>query len=145
MARRVEKHTSRIRLFLVDDEAAVRRGLELLLSHEPNLEVCGSAGSLTEALQQILLLKPDLAVVDLRLRHGDGLKLIRKLRRSVPGLKLLVFSMHQEPSLAEAALRAGADGYVTKNEGTEKLVEAVACVMAGKPYVTLSDRLGPER
>ncbi len=146
MARKAQHHTARTRLFLVDDEPAVRRGLQVLLDHEPDFEVCGAAESIGDALKQILLCEPDIAVVDLRLRRGNGLTLIRRLRQSCPRVKVLVFSMHDELSTAEAAFRAGADGFVAKYEGSEKLFEAIACLMAGKSYVTpsLAARIRPD-
>jgi DNA-binding NarL/FixJ family response regulator len=125
-------------VFLVDDEPAVRRGLELLLGREPGLLVCGSAATAAEALAAILTLEPDLVVVDLRLKNDHGCRLLRQLRRRCPRLKLLVFSLHDQPSFALAALRAGAHGYVTKEEGTEKLLEAIELLTAGKSYVTPS-------
>ena len=145
MARRPNRATPRTRVFLVDDEPAVRRGLELLLGRDPRLLVCGSASTAAEALKSIQTLEPDLVVVDLHLDNGHGYKLLRQLRRCCPRLRLLVFSLQDRPSLAMAALRAGADGYVTKEEGTEKLLEAIALLVAGQTYVSaaVAGRLPP--
>ena len=138
VARKTDNATSKTRVFLVDDEPAVRRGLELLLGREPSLYVAGSAATATEALTAILTLDPDLVVVDLRLENDHGCRFLRQLRRRCPRLKLLVFSLHDQPSVALNALRAGADGYVTKEDGPEKLIEAIALLSAGKSYVTPS-------
>ena len=136
MARKMESPTAKARLFLVDDEPAVRKGLELLLGGRPDLEVCGEAESGAEALALIPRVKPDLVVVDLTLKGSDGLELMRRLRQSRPELKLLVFSMHNQLSYVRTAFEAGAQGYVAKDEGTEKLLEAIEALLAGKCYVT---------
>jgi DNA-binding NarL/FixJ family response regulator len=128
--------SSKIRVFLVDDHPIVRRGFQLLLGMEPDLTVCGEADSGPAALQKILTTKPDVAIVDLSLKGGNGLELIKQLRAHGLKLKLLVFSMRDEGLYAERALRAGADGYVTKEEGTEQAVKAIRLLMEGKRYLT---------
>ena len=130
---------SRVRVFLVDDHPIVRRGFQLLLSLEPDLMVCGEADNGPAALQQILALKPDVAIVDLSLKGSNGLELIKQLRAQSLKLKLLVFSMRDEGIYAERAMRAGADGYITKEEGTEKAIQAIRLLMQGKRY--LSDKV----
>jgi DNA-binding NarL/FixJ family response regulator len=134
---------SKIRVFIVDDHPIVRRGFQLLLSLEPDLTICGEADSGPQALQEILALKPDLAIVDLSLKGGSGLELIKQLRAHALKLKLLVFTMRDEGVYAERALRAGADGYITKEEGAEKAVEVIRLLMQGKRYVSdkLADRM----
>ncbi len=114
----------------------VRRGLQVLLEREPGFEVCGQATTQKEALKEILASKPDLAILDLRLREGDGLELIRELRAFGSRCRLLVFSMHTEVGRVLAALRNGADGYVTKEEGSEYLIQAVYALMQGKSFLT---------
>ncbi len=126
----------RTRVFLVEDEPAVRRGLELLLNREPDLEVCGHAARQSDALAQILASKPDLAILDIRLEEGGGLDLVKELRRFGATLKLIVFSMHAQSSQVRAALSAGANGYVTKEEGSENLIQAIRTVLEGKPFLT---------
>lgn len=127
---------SKTRVFLVDDHPIVRRGFQLLLGMEPGLTVCGEADSGPAALQKILALKPDVAIVDLSLKGGSGLELIKQIRAQALKLKVLVFSMRDEGIYAERALRAGADGYITKEEGTEKAIEAIRLLMQGKRYVS---------
>jgi len=124
--------TSKVRVFLVDDHPIVRRGFQLLLSVEPDLMVCGEADSGPAALSKILALKPDVAIVDLSLKTSSGLDLIRQLHAQCPKVKMLVFTMRGEAIFAERALRAGAHGYITKDEGTEKAVEAIRLLMQGK-------------
>ena len=124
------------RIFLVDDHPIVRRGLQLLISLERDLMVCGEAESAPVAVEKVLALKPDLVVVDLALKAGSGLELIKQLRSQHSKLKLLVFSMRDEGIYAERALRAGANGYITKEEGTEKAQEAIRVILQGKNYVS---------
>ncbi len=127
------------RVFLVDDHPIVRRGFQLLIGLEPDLMVCGEADSGPAALERILAVKPDVAIVDLSLKASSGLELIKQLRAQGLALKLLVFTMREEGIYAERALRAGADGYITKEEGTEKAIAAIRLLMEGKRYV--SDKL----
>ena len=136
MARLQDNPPPQIRLFLVDDEPMVRKGLRLLFGVEPSLAVCGEAENEHDALERILALQPDLAVVDLGLKLGDGLSLIKQLHQLCPALKILVFSMHDQVHFTTAAFAAGAHGYVVKEEGTERLLEAIQVIMAGERYLS---------
>lgn len=127
---------SKVRLFLVDDEPQVRRGVEILLGARAGLELCGSAESVAAALQLIPQREPDLVLVDLALKGDDGFELIRRLRQLRPRLKLLVFSMHNEPFHVLQAFEAGAHGYVPKDEGPERLLEAIDTLLAGRCYIS---------
>ncbi|HEY9174709.1 MAG TPA: response regulator transcription factor [Verrucomicrobiae bacterium] len=124
------------RVFLVDDHPIVRRGLQLLISLEPDLMVCGETESAPVAVEKVQALKADLVVVDLALKTGSGLELIKQLRSQHSKLKILVFSMRDEGIYAERALRAGANGYITKEEGTEKALEAIRIILQGRSYVS---------
>jgi DNA-binding NarL/FixJ family response regulator len=128
--------SKKIRVFLVDDHPIVRRGFQLLLSLEKDLAVCGEAVGAPEALQKILALKPDVAIVDLSLKSSSGLDLIKQIRQHSNRIKLLVFTARSETIYAERALRAGANGYITKEEATEKAVEAIRLLMQGKSCVS---------
>lgn len=130
-------------VFLVDDHPIVRRGLNFLIGLEPDLVVCGEADSRPAALDQIAKLQPDVAVVDLALKNSSGLELVKDLRARFPKVKVLVFSMHDEPIYAERVLKAGAHGYVTKEEGAEKAIEAIRQLLKGKAYLTgrLAERM----
>ena len=127
------------RVFLVDDHPIVRRGFQLLISLENDLMVCGEADSGPAGLEKILQTRPDVAIVDLTLKTSSGLELIKQLHIHCPKLKVLVFSMRDEGVYAERALRAGAHGYITKEEGTEKAIEAIRVLMAGRRF--LSERM----
>lgn len=100
----------------------VRRGLRLLFCSQDDLRVCGDAADAETAFKGIASLKPDLAVIDLSLRGSNGLDLIRRLRAAYPKLRMLVFSMHKATLYAEPARQAGADGYLTKGEGVDRLL-----------------------
>ncbi len=124
------------KLLIVDDHPMMREGLAQLINHEPDLTVCGEAGSANEALELVVKLKPDLVLVDISLPDKSGLELIKDLHALHPGVKMLVISMHDESLHAERALRAGARGYIMKQEGGEKLSEAIRQVLAGHIYVS---------
>ena len=126
---------AKVRVFLVDDHPIVRRGFQLLLGLERDLSVCGEADSFSPALEKMIQLKPDIAIIDLGLRDSSGLDLIKQVRELLPELKILVFTMKSEQMYAERALRAGANGYITKEEGAEKAIEALRVIMQGKPYL----------
>jgi DNA-binding NarL/FixJ family response regulator len=130
----MEKIKSRI--FLVDDHPIVRRGLQLMISLEPDLMVCGEAESAPLAVQGVASSKPHLVVIDMALKVGTGLELIKQLRVQHPKLKMLVFSMREEGVYAERALRAGANGYLAKEEGTEKALDAIRQILRGKNYLS---------
>jgi DNA-binding NarL/FixJ family response regulator len=114
-----------------------------MLNLESNMVVCGEAESAREALEKIRVTKPDVAIVDLSLKSGSGLDLIRDSRSQFPNLKLLVFSMHDEMFYAQRVLRLGACGYLTKEEGAERAVEALQMILKGKRYVSqsIADRI----
>ena len=115
-----------------------RYGMARLIEQEPDLAVCGEAESAQGALAAVKSLKPSLVLADLTLPGGEGLEFIKDLRVLHPNIAVLVVSMHDETLYAERALRAGARGYIMKNEGGEKLVEAIRQVLQGKTYLSAS-------
>lgn len=125
---------AKVRLFLVDDHPLVREWLAQLLQGEADFEVVGEAEDAASALAAMEQSPPDLAVVDLSLRSGSGLELIKSLRARLPGVQVLVLSMHEELTQVERALRAGASGYVMKRESTQQIAEAIRRVRAGQIY-----------
>ncbi len=127
------------KIFLVDDHPIVRQGLALMINREPDLSVCGEADNAPSAMQKIANEPPDLVVLDISLEGPDGLELLKTIRRTDPVLPVLVLSMHDESSYAERALRAGANGYIMKQEATEKVLVAIRRILQGKVY--LSERL----
>lgn len=129
----------RCRVFLVDDHPIVRQGLALFIDREPDLMVCGEADGATSALQAIRDSTPDFVVLDISLDGPDGLELLKILRARYPNLPVLILSMHDESIYAERALRAGANGYIMKQEATDKVLTAIRHILGGEVY--LSDRL----
>ena len=123
-------------IIVVDDHPIVRQGLAKLLSDEKDLVLCGEAENARDGLQAIGKLKPDLAIVDISLAGKTGLELIKDVRAQYPQLPVLVLSMHDELIYAERALRAGARGYVMKQEGGKILVQAIRQVLSGEVYAT---------
>ena len=132
--RRVEKAAARI--LIVDDHPIVRKGIAKLLSDEGDFTVCGEADSPETAMQAVTAMKPDVAIVDLTLPGSGGLGLIKDLRVWHPQVRILVLSMHDESLYAERVLRAGAVGYIMKQEATDHIVEAVRRVLAGQVYLS---------
>jgi DNA-binding NarL/FixJ family response regulator len=124
------------RILLVDDHPIIRRGLCELIAQTPGLEVCGEAETPREALDAAADAEPDVAVVDLSLRDGSGLELIKDLAARHRDLPVLVLSMHDESLYAERALRAGAKGYIMKEEAPERLLAAIERVLDGEIYLS---------
>jgi DNA-binding NarL/FixJ family response regulator len=124
------------RILVVDDHPVVRLGIRQMIAAEPGLSVCGEAESATKALELAKSSSADLAIVDLSLGDGSGLDLIRSLREATPELKVLVLSMHDEALFAERVLRAGAHGYIMKQEAIDGLVHAIQEVLAGRRFIS---------
>jgi DNA-binding NarL/FixJ family response regulator len=133
---RPKKPDSRGRVLIVDDHPAVREALALRIGRQPNLEVCGEAADMSEALRLIADTEPDVAVVDISLRTGNGIDLIKQIKDRNDHVRILVWSMHCESLYAERALRAGALGYVNKDQATDRIVEAIRRVLEGKVYLS---------
>jgi len=127
------------KVFLVDDHPIVRQGLTLLINQERDLTVCGEAEEMHSALQSIESAKPDIVVLDISLNGPDGLDLLKHLRSRHPKLPVLMLSMHDESIYAERTLRAGANGYIMKQEATEKVLIALRRILSNEIYV--SDRI----
>jgi DNA-binding NarL/FixJ family response regulator len=132
----LSRSKSKSKVFLVDDHPIVRKGLTELLQREPDLEVCGEAAECGEALRGIKVTCPNLAIVDLSLLGGHGIELLEQVRLLSIDIRMLVFSMHDENLFAERVLRAGAMGYLNKQEPPEQLIKAVRTVLAGQVYLS---------
>src|SRR5262245_45120529 len=125
-----------IKILIVDDHPLVRQGLIGLLSTQSDFEVCGEASGIADARFQADSQKPDVAIIDLTLEDGSGIELIKYLNETHPELKLLVLTMHDELVFAERALRAGAMGYVNKQEVSRTIVKAIREILEGKLYLS---------
>ncbi|HVS53582.1 MAG TPA: response regulator transcription factor [Opitutaceae bacterium] len=139
------------RVLLVDDHPITRQGVRALLEEQPNLAVCGEAGDADAALQCLAAGSPDVVVMDISLRADSGLDLARKFKTSAPHVPILVMSMHDEITYAERALRAGASGYLMKQEAGDKVVAALQQLLRGDVFLTprvrqrIASRLIPRR
>jgi DNA-binding NarL/FixJ family response regulator len=135
-----ESKSHQRRILLVDDHAIVREGLAEIINSKPDLEVCGQASAAGRALEAVSRLRPDLVVVDLSLQGGSGLELIKQIKKLHPHLPMLVLSMHDEALYAERCLRAGALGYVMKQEEAGTVMQAVRSVLRGEVHVSKAVR-----
>ena len=127
---------ARTKVFLVDDHPLVREWLTQLIQRESDLAVCGEAEDTQEALEKINETKPDIVIADISLKTTHGLELVKDLQVRFPSLPVLILSMHDESLYAERVLRAGAKGYITKQEATKKILPAIRQVLAGQIYIS---------
>ncbi len=124
------------RVLIVDDHPIVRQGLRRLIDLEEDLDVCAEAETVREARAAIREHRPDAIIVDISLKQGDGLELVRDVRAQYPTLPILVLSMHDETIYAERMLSAGASGYIMKQAASEQFLVAVRRVLDGGIYVS---------
>ncbi|HXS67870.1 MAG TPA: response regulator transcription factor [Candidatus Polarisedimenticolia bacterium] len=122
------------RILLVDDHPLVRRALRQTIDHEEDMAVCGEAEDREDALAAVAGLRPTLAIIDLSLKTSDGLDLVKDIRKKHSNVLTIVLSMHNESFHAERVIRAGANGYVSKQEDPAKVIEAIRKVLAGEIY-----------
>src|SRR5262249_15165521 len=135
-----EKTQPKAQIVVIDDHPVLREGLMQLLCSQPDLECTGATDNTADARQLVAQSTPDLMILDLRLKSGDTLDLIKSLRAEHPKLKVLVLSQYDEMLFAERVLRAGASGYVMKENATEEILNAVRRLLAGDIY--FSQRIG---
>jgi DNA-binding NarL/FixJ family response regulator len=128
--------TKKSKVFVVDDHPIVRQGLALLINRESDLTVSGEAEDAQTAMQAVVAARPDIMVVDISLNGPDGLDLLKEIRMRYPDLPVLILSMHDESIYAERALRAGAQGYIMKQEATEKVLVALRRILSHEIYVS---------
>ena len=129
-------HPVKHKVLLVDDHPIVREGMALLINREPDLMVCADAEESNAALEAIENCKPDLAIIDISLPGRDGLELLKMIRAKDSPLPVLILSMHGETTYAERALRAGANGYIMKQEATDKVLVAIRRILNREIYVS---------
>ena len=137
------RSSKQIKVLIVDDHPVVREGLSARLETQPDLEVCGQTGDVTEALEMVAALDPDIAIIDLSLKTGHGLDLIKRIKSHKPSVRMLVWSMYPDSLYAERALHAGAMGYVNKENATDQIIEAIRRLQEGKVFLSepMSQRL----
>ena len=131
-----EATNGKIRILLVDDHAVVRFGIAQLINRQPDMIVCGEEEDASRALGAIATLKPQLVIADISLKDSSGLELMRNIKAQYAGMPVLVVSGHDESVYAEIAFRAGALGYLMKEEALDKIVMAIRRVLSGAIYVS---------
>jgi DNA-binding NarL/FixJ family response regulator len=127
-------NADRARILLVDDHEMLRQGLRLFIEHQRDLTVCGEAGDEATAVRQFRETRPDLLIVDLSLAKGEGIELIKRIKLIDPEARMLVYSMHDERVYGERVLRAGAMGYVSKQQPVQNMLQAIRHVLSGKMH-----------
>jgi len=139
----VTKTSAPARILIVDDHPSVRDGLSLRIAMHSDLIVCGEADSEDDAFALVKQSAPDLVLIDISLKNGNGIELLKRIRSHDPSMKMLVVSGFQESLYAERACRAGAMGYLNKQESSVKLIEAIRTVLAGERFLspTMTRRL----
>ena len=123
-------------ILLVDDHPVTRQGIAVLINQQPDLAVCGEADSAPAAIELIRQCEPHMAIVDLTLKTTGGIELIKHARTLRPEMPVLVMSMHDESLYAERALRAGASGYIMKQEASDRILTAIRQVLSGELYLS---------
>jgi DNA-binding NarL/FixJ family response regulator len=126
----------KIRVYIVDDHEMVRRGLAALIEAESDLELCGEAEDCASATSAVSKLNPDVVIVDISLRGNSGIELIKNLKALNPKIHIVVLSVHDESVYALRALKAGAKGYVMKQDIASKVIDAIRKVRRGQMYVS---------
>ena len=127
---------AKTKVMIVEDHPLFRERLALLINKEPDMEVCGEADNIKDAMDVIASSKPDAAVVDITLKGSSGLELIKDMKAQGFDLPVLVLSMHDESLYAERVIRAGAKGYITKDEASDKVMQAIRKVVGGEIYLS---------
>src|SRR5437773_7099146 len=125
-----------VRILIVDDHPVVREGLAMQIATQPDLAVCGEAEDVAGALSLLESASPDVAVIDISLKNGNGIDLIRRIKDREHDVRILVWSMYPENLYAERALRAGAQGYLHKGLATSQVLDAIRAVLAGKVFIS---------
>ena len=126
------KQTSKASVLIIDDNATVREALHIILQSVADLTVCGEAINATAAYELCNELIPDVALIDISLKGGNGIDLIKRLRSDFPDIKCIVFSLHNEALYIDAAREAGAHGYVTKGESPKQIIDCIRTVRDGR-------------
>lgn len=134
--RKASGQSVRKRILLVDDHALLRRGLTALIETEPDLMICAEADTRAGGLEAIVSSKPDLVIADLALKDSDGLEMIKDIKQRHPDLPVLTLSMHDEATYGERAFRAGARGYVAKQELDDAVIIAIRLLLAGGKHTS---------
>jgi len=141
--KKIEGAEQKKRILIVEDHPIVRQGLRWLIGQEPDLEICGEVEDVPEALRLVNSTCPDLIVIDISLKDSNGIELVKQIKGLDLRVKMLVSSVHDDSVYAERALRAGAMGYINKQQATDKLIQAIRTVLDDRVYLSenMADRL----
>ncbi len=123
------------RLFLVDDHMVLREGLKTLIAAQPDMDVVGEAESGDAAWEQIGVCQPNVVLMDISMRHGDGIQTTKQIKESYPWVNILILSVHDDASNLRQALAAGASGYILKCTAANALIQAIRAVAANGFYL----------
>jgi DNA-binding NarL/FixJ family response regulator len=124
------------KILIVDDYPVVRQGLTQFINQEPGLVVCAEAGNAKQALEAVEKQHVDLAIVDMLLKNTTGIQVTKDLKSRCPGLRVLIFSMSDEPHYVKYAFQAGVQGYITKEEVADEIINAIRQLLDGKIYLS---------
>lgn len=130
------KNSVKTKVYVVDDHPIIRQGLKQMINQEKDLMICGDAEDACQGLEEIKTLQPGIVIVDISLKGMSGIDLIKNLKNRYAHLPILVLSMHDESLYAERVLRAGARGYIMKQEAATNVLSAIRCILSGKIYVS---------
>ncbi|MHC4441987.1 MAG: response regulator transcription factor [Planctomycetota bacterium] len=139
----IEDVEQKKRILIVEDHPIVRQGLRWLIGQEPDLEICGEVEDVPGALRLVNSTCPDLVVIDISLKNSNGIELVKQIKDLDIRVRMLVSSVHDDSVYAERALRAGAMGYINKQQATDKLIQAIRTVLDDRVYLSeyMADRL----
>jgi len=126
---------NKLRIFLADDHAMIREGLKMLINSQSDMEVIGEANNGKAAVQQISQLQPDVAVLDISMPEMSGLQATEEIKKTLPRLKILTLTRHNDAGHLQQLLRAGAAGYILKQSAADELIRAIRAVVAGGTYL----------
>ena len=129
-------HTNTYNIAVVDDHAIVRQGLKMLINSKENLNLIAESDGTDNIVDLCLENKPDLLMLDITLTNTNGIELVKQIKKEIPKMPVLIFSMHDENLYAMHAIKAGASGYLHKNQSFEKYLEAIQTVLEGKKYLS---------
>jgi RNA polymerase sigma factor (sigma-70 family) len=124
-----------IRIFLVDDHAVLRQAISAMLGAERDMTVVGQAGNGREALAAVKSARPDVVMLDIKMPEAGGLEVLQSIQQACPKARVIVFTMYENPAYVNAAIRAGASGYVLKSVSREELLEAIRAVHGGRRFL----------
>ncbi|MGV3772041.1 MAG: response regulator [Verrucomicrobiales bacterium] len=133
-----DKGQGKVKIYIIDDHPIMVQGLKELIHNQKDLKVIGSSDDWHVALEQVKKIQPDLIMLDVTLKEANGIEVLKNLKIHVPNIKVLMLSMHDENLYAMRSLKAGAHGYIMKQEAADKVLNAIRQVLNGEIYLSES-------